>query len=413
MKKYRNSIAISLVSLLTLSVFYVSLAFSSSNLPDFYIKQTNGDSTFIDNLTLKADYNVNGFYEEITITKKGAKYRSELPFFEQLDYWEKDEKTTEMKDLTKQYASFMRGKISDYQLYNDSKQIIYVDSNYKFSASRGIHDIGLKIDRLDKKTKGATSFEVKLPNQENNGYIDIYDVQLIMDELRVITEISSEEVYGPQMLHEYTFDLKKEKLIDDQSILKTEKQTDQYYMDLYSLEDINPSQARTHLIFQSNKIQLEEDGSEKPVSNTLYAYNYQTGVLDKLILPSDITKQFLQEDEASYSLGYDQQSLYAATINAENENENKTVDMIKYDLDKQKITKKQTIQLNSKKISEYSLSLYQNKMYLTYKGEERKPSLKVFDFEDGKSVFEGNVEVKNKDQKIDYEQFYIYPVNGL
>ena len=408
MKKYRNSVAILLVALLSLSIFYVSQAFSSSDLSDFYIKQTNGNSKFLDTLTLKGDYGLNGHYEEFTITKEGTKYLSELPFFQQLDYWEKDLTTAEIKDLTKKYASFMRGKRFDNQLYNDSTQIIYVDSNYDFSASSGIHDIRLKIDQLNKKTKETISFEAKLPNQGNGGYIDIYDVQLITNELRVITQSSSNNEYGPNMVHEYTFDLEKEKLIDDKSILITEKQTDQYYYELYSLTDLNPTQARSHFIFQSNKVHLEED-AEKSVSNDLYVYNYKTGVLDKLKLPNDLTKQLLQDNGSYYSLAYDENSLYAATI--KDENASKTVHMVKYNFENQKITKNHIIQLNSE-IYEQNITLYQDKLYLTYRGEEKKPYIKVFDFEDGKSIFEGTIEVKNNNQKIDYNEFYFYPLIG-
>ena len=61
MKKYRNSILILLVAVLSISVFYINQAFSSSTLPDFYVKQINGDAKILDTLSLEADYQVGGF----------------------------------------------------------------------------------------------------------------------------------------------------------------------------------------------------------------------------------------------------------------------------------------------------------------------------------------------------------------
>ena len=105
MKKYINSSLILLVVLLSLTVFYVSQATSSSNLPDFYLKQTHGDSKLLNTLALEAAYIDTDFAENFTTTKDGSYYMSETSFFKQVDYWQKTAKTAEMKNLRKQLAT--------------------------------------------------------------------------------------------------------------------------------------------------------------------------------------------------------------------------------------------------------------------------------------------------------------------
>lgn len=407
MKKYRNSILILLVTLLSISVFYINQAFSSSTLPDFYIKQTNGDAKILDTLALEADYQVGGFTETFNVTKEGSTYRSELPFFEQVDYGEKFIETEELKDLADQYSSFMRGKLNSTQLYNDTKQVIFVDSKYDFSTRHGMHNFSLKIDQLNKKTEDTTSFEVNLPNQEHSSYIEILDVQIFMNELLVMIRSNSND--GAEILHEYTINLKKEKLIDDNSILITEQSTDQQDIYIKSLTDTNPTQARTHFTFQIDKT-IHTDENSQTVSRDLYVYNYKTKKLDKLILPSDLTKQLLQEDDFSFNIAYDQTSLYASAI--KDENGKKIVAMVKYDFEDQKVTMDHKIQINSE-MTDHNIHVYQNKMILSYKGEEYKPYIKILDFEDGKSIFEGTIETKSNNQKIVYEDLYLYQVIGL
>lgn len=409
MKKYRNTIVILLVAVLSLSVFYVNQAFSSSDLPDLYIKQTNGDAKLLETITLEASYEDLTFTEDIEVTKEGSHYRSDLSFFEQLDYWEKRKDTTEMRDLTDQYSSFMRGKNSNTQLYNDTKQMIYVDSNYEFSSNQGMYNFRFKIDQLNKKTEETSTFEVKIPNQGSSNYIEILDIQIIMNELRVMTLSDSMDEDGINQLHEYTVDLKKQKLVDDNSILITEKQTPQKIFYITRLTDINPTQSNPYFLYQLEKTILDEDGENvQTVNRELYAYNYKTGRSEQVKLPDDLAKLLLQDD--AYYLAYDNRSLYTSTI--KEENENKAVNMVKYELENQKITNKYTIPLEPNTY-EHNMELYQNKMIITYRGELKQPSIKIYNFEDDKSIFDGTIEMKNKDSKVNYKDIHIYQVNGL
>ncbi len=409
MKKYRNSIVILLITVLSLSIFYVNQAFSSSNLPDFYIKQTNGDAKLLDTVTLEASYEDLTFTEDLKVTKEGSLYRSDLSFFEQMDYWSKRKETTELRDLTDRYPSFMRGKNSNIQLYNDTKQVIYVNFNYDFSSEHGMYNFRFKIDQLNTKTEDTNSFEVKLPNQGSASYIEILDTQIIMNELRVMTLSEGVDEYGRSQLHEYTIDLKKQKLVDDNSILITEKQTDRQSFYITGLTDINPAQSNPNFIFQLDKSISDEFGENIQTTNReLYAYNYKTGKSEQVKLPADLAKQLLQDD--AHYLAYDNRSLYTSTI--KEDNGNKAVNMVMYDLENQKIKNKYTIPLEPNTF-EHNMELYQNKMIITYRGEQKQPFIKIYNFEDDTSIFDGKIEMKNKDSKVNYKDIHIYQVNGL
>ena len=400
MKKYRNFILILSVVLLSLSVFYINLAYSTSKLPDFSLKQTNGDAKLLDTLELDAIYNSGDVEEYFTITNKGSHYQSELSYFGQLDYWEKKTETAEMSDLVEHYPSFMRGKRHNNQLYTDANQVIYVDSKFDFSTNGGMYNYRLKISQLDKKTEETNSFEVKLPHQENSNYIDILDVQILMGELRVMI-LSEDET---TKLHEYTINLEKEKVIDDQSVSETENQNEHY---LSRVMDINPTQNNINFVFRVDQYVSNDEGRQASNSDLL-AYNYKTGKLAKLKLPKEVTVQLIQDSE--YQLAYDTSSLYFA--NVKEENGSKTISMMKYDFENQKITKNHTIQMD-KEVLTFPINLYQNNLILTYRDESSKPAVKIINFDNGKSIFEGTVEVKDNNQKVNYDTVYIDRVNGL
>ena len=403
MKKYRNFILILSVVLLSLSGFYINLAYSTSNLPDFYLKQTNGDAKLLDTLELEAIYNSGDLEEYFTITNKGSHYKSELSFFGQLDYWEKKTETAEMNSLFERYPSFMRGKRNDTQLYHDAKQVIYVDSNFDFSINGGMYNYRLKISQLNKETEDTKSFELKLPHQENSNYIDILDVQILMGELRVMI-LSEDET---TKLHEYTINLEKEKVIADHTILQTDIHTEQQHYNIYRVTDINPTQNNTNFVFQVDKNISNAEGSQTAKID-LYAYNYETGKSDILKVPEKITKQLVQEGE--FQIAYDTSSLYFANI--KEENGNNTISMMKYDFEYQKITKNHTIQTEEESIA-FPFNLYQNNLILTYRDENSRPAVKIINFDNGESVFEGTVELKDTNQKVNYDNVYIDRVTGL
>ena len=408
MKKYINSSLILLVVLLSLTVFYVSQATSSSNLPDFHLKQTHGDSKLLDTLALEAAYMDTDYAEYFTTTKDGTHYRSETSFFEQVDYWQKTSKTIEMKSLRKQFPSFMRGKSTDTQLYHDTKQVIYVDITYDYSNNHGYYNFGLKINHLNKKTKDTQTFEVKIPNQENSGYIDVLDVQIIKDELRVVV-LSDDEA---QKINEYTISISKERLIDDTSIFTATNQSDKERYYFSRLMENEPTQTNAHFLFQIDQHTLINGGENSQTINIdFYSYTYKTGKLDKLKLPEDMIKQLL--DAGSYTIAYDSKSLYLSIFNND-ENRTTSIKMIKYNLQNQKITKNHTIKIDSDVIEgSHNIHLYQNNLFLIYTGEESKPEIKIFDFDSGKPVLEASLEVKDHKQKVDYKDISIHEVNGM
>ena len=403
MKKYRNFILILSVVLLSLSGFYINLAYSTSKLPDFYLKQTSGDAKLLDNLELETIYNKGDFETYFTITNKGSHYQSELSFFGALDYWEKKTETAEINNLINQYPSFMRGKRNDTQLYHDANQVIYVGIDYDFSSNGGLYNFRLKINQLDKKTKDTKSFEVKLPHQEDSNYIDILDVQFLMGEVRVMI-LSEDET---AKLHEYTINLKKEKIIADHTILQTDIHTEQQHYYIYRVTDINPTQNNTNFVFQVDKNISNAEGSQTAKID-LYAYNYETGKLDILKVPEEITKQLVQEGE--FQIAYDSSSLYY--VNLKEANGNQSISMLKYDFENQKITKNHTLQME-KEMSAFTINLYQNNLILTYRDENSKPAVKIVNFDNGESVFEGTVELKDTNQKVNYDNVYIDRVTGL
>ena len=66
-----------------------------------------------------------------------------------------------------------------------------------------------------------------------------------------------------------------------------------------------------------------------------------------------------------------------------------------------------------KEMSAFTINLYQNNLILTYRDENSKPAVKIVNFDNGESVFEGTVELKDTNQKVNYDNVYIDRVTGL
>src|SRR5699024_6240950 len=196
-------------------------------------------------------------------------YTNQLNYFErlnQLHYLPK------MEQLTKDYRSFMRGKNSTEQFYEDEETIAYVEP-YGHNLEGGI--VQLDISILDKVSDEEENFTVKVPLQESMHYVNITDVQLLNEKLYILTDY-----YGQSMEEEYyiyQIDVAERELEHNHSL------NDVIGNGFWIANDYNTIGKETHYVFRKHE-ETQSGGTE---NEAFLSYHIETGEINQIAPPDD------------------------------------------------------------------------------------------------------------------------------
>ena len=108
----------------------------------------------------------------------------------------------------------MRGKFYEGYFFEDDTQIIYAEVDYTNSYNGTLKDLRFSIDTLDKEQKQTNSYTIDVPKQKDIFQMEVFDVQYLYDEVRIIT---SNQQSNPNVteVREYTISLKKNQITDE------------------------------------------------------------------------------------------------------------------------------------------------------------------------------------------------------
>ena len=119
--------------------------------------------------------------------------------------------------LIKNHKSFMRGKeLSPSYYYEDENVLVYASFKGDFDPSPN-RDVDFDIEVLDKKTEETISFKSDVPFLEKYDWLNIEDVQVVHDELKLVVQgLGMKD--GTDDLRVYTFDMKEKLLVGNEPI---------------------------------------------------------------------------------------------------------------------------------------------------------------------------------------------------
>src|SRR5699024_2725749 len=125
---------------------------------------------------------------------------------------------------------------------------------------------------LDKRTNTTISFEHLVPNSGDFWYLHSLKVQVIDDQLKLITQHDMREDNRKE-IHLYTFDLTEKTLLNDEVILSTENEIDEY-TDMRTLGEDDPTSESVHLVLLKTDRKQDVDGFlEEVVNEELIIYD--------------------------------------------------------------------------------------------------------------------------------------------
>jgi len=405
MKKYWKFTATIAVIVFSIGAFYVNSALSAPQYPEFAIQTQSGDIEEIESLVLEGGYH-EGFVMSYTnthfkITSEGSEYRDGGSLIDQV----RGQPSPIIKDLQKKYRDFMRGKGQNIDLFfENDKSIAYADVKYNMSASPS-RDFKFDISIFNKDDGNTTSFNINVPDTSVAEYIYIEDVQLIGNELKLITHntIRKNESFFNEK-HIYTLDISAGTITSNEKILSIPQEQGNSYVDA-RLINTNPLQANENLVFLTTQSNFEEgtDGlRESSSSIELISYNLKTQEKETIVVPEslkDSQVSFL-DDSTIYFSKFSEQSLVVTPYSIENNQAGSEF----------------TIQLSDAISNEGPppiIIVKENKLYAVSSISDFKTnaSVAVINAKTGESLYEGEVVRKNIPKNTQEFELYIYEMS--
>lgn len=384
MQKYWKVISIAAVIVVVIGTFYMQSTLAANKLPQFKIETISGDEKEIASLLLGGLYSDPTIYrsEYIDLGVKGSTFARQQSLFERLDEYYPSSQSAK---LTGDHKGFMRDKHWSNLLFEDEQSIVHVDITYK-------QDIALRskiiVSILDKQTNKQTKFDYQ---PESNGWIDLLKIRVTNDQLQVITRnetiLEGHANYG---IHQYTFDLTKGQLLNDEVLVDNLSQgTDGGYVSIYTLNEINQSSESNKFVGVSSvaiPITDEYGGWVEEVNEqTLLIYDLDKGT------PIDIDINTLEKyGDLEF---YDHEHLYFKEINPEND-----IKIHAYHMEKREIVNTMTIPASGG-YSAPAIVADQGKIVLVdmYKDLQTKAYVTVFDVGKQEVVYQGEIVSENID----------------
>lgn len=317
MKRYWKLFIFLFVIVIAIGTFYIKAALATSNYPVYAIEKQSGDEKEIESMILFGSFYFGDYYddyqsEEVQLTLEDMAYFGEQSIFKRLTGSGLD---PQIKSLQKKYWSFTRGKITDkVNYFSNDDYLAYSNMANERSFTNGINQYGFQIAVLDKQTNKTISFDMKVPNAEAFAYVSTASVQMVGDELKVITR-NAIGAYDDVEFYLYTFDIAHKKLKSGEMLLKKAK-SNANNTTLHLLEEREIERSGANALFyevttkdipapaEDNESEDGEKYIEEEVENLkLHIYNLEAGELTTEELPKELYN-------GDYSPLYDGESIY-------------------------------------------------------------------------------------------------------
>lgn len=398
MKRYWKILMLSLVTVIVIGAFYINSSLASENIV-VGIEKVSGNEEEVENIMINGDFGGNNIHHSLLISKDETINLSNQSFIQQLT---RTSTVPAFNQLKEKYSHFMRGKkYLSNSLYADENFVVYVnvEGNGNGNVSKKMY---FEIEILDVKTDKTTSMELDVPNNDNYHWVEVMDVQLFNNEIKVIARGFRAE--GGEDLKAYTIDLDK-KAVSDETIYESPK-IENGWSDLRVVDEYYSVEPKKYLLFQvyahEEPVYEEavETGEPKIIADEIMVYNIETNQLKKLEI---------SPEERGY--GIDTYTLYNNTVYIPNPTLN-GIEVKQYNIENDSWGEKQLFKVeHDKGEHEPFIKLQNGKIYIISSVDGKYP-LVISDLNTGQSLYEGKLVVKNqKDQHEDYK-LYIYEINN-
>jgi hypothetical protein len=203
------------VTIIVIGTFYIQTSMAEEN-TKFEFEKISGNQNEVNNLSIYATYGIGNQLQSLQISSKGTTRFENLSLIQEFTM----NNNGPLHHLVREHKSFMRGKdLLGNNLYEDENILVYA-SMKRENAFDVINDypldINMDIEVLNKISDRTVSTELHIPKKENYGWMDVVDVQVFDDELKVFTRGFGTQ--GGNDLRVYSFKLDGLKLRNNERI---------------------------------------------------------------------------------------------------------------------------------------------------------------------------------------------------
>ena len=403
MKRYWKLMILSIITVIVIGTFYISAGSAEKTDLIIEFEVVNGNEEELKDLTFYGEYLVGNMYQPLQFTTEETINRNDISFIEQLS---PEYNAPIFKKLIKNHKRFMRGKeLSPSYYYEDENVLVYASFKGDFDPSPN-RDVDFDIEVLDKKTEETTSFKADVPFLEKYIWLNIDDVQVVHDELKLVVQGHGMKD-GTDDFRVYTFDMKEQLLVGNELIatadLKENARTDIRVMnELYST--IQPQKfyvihKDTYEIQDGNAVTYEDE--PKVIANEVLVYNVENNETKQLEIPNEMAQSI-------YRASILQSSMYTFTQS------DNTIEVNHYDFEKEEWAEKQIFHSEQAKTSDNEpfVQLMNGKIYII-SSTNNGYTLLIGDLNTGESLYEGKLQVKNQKEDPQRYRLYFNDINSL
>ena len=401
MKRYWKIILLCFVAAIAIGTFYIRSGFADQKNITIEFEKVSGNEDELNDLTILGDYSVGNIYHSLKIQKGETIDNTNQSFFEQLD---RTNVSPVFKGLVENYSGFFRSKHLDPGYFFENEELLaYAGLEGENDYVNTMSEITFDIDVLNKETKKTTSIEADVPGSNHYGWMDVRDVQVIDDEIKVFIQGFRKDEGNDLLV--YTFNINEQKLVSHETYFST-PEVESGWADISMVDDQNSiQQEKYHLIKMETYDDQNAkgmDGESTLVANEVLIYNIENNQSEKLTVPDEMLGM---NDSPTFTLLDSTIYMYNLTENG--------LEVNHYDIETEKWGEKWTFDLPNQKHDEDApyFEVLNGKIYIIT-AIDNGHTLSIADVKTGEPLYEGNLLVKNKkDQQKDYH-LYFHEIQG-
>lgn len=304
MKKFRSLLILCISIILVFSVYYGTTLNRVDSAAEIDIKYVSGNKKEIKDMLIFGQHMMI-HNSNFIVNSKGENLLNNKSYFEKLNsvyYYDNN-----IYNLYKNHRSFMRGKTDRNIFYEDNNEVISVMLNPKFYANR---KADFEVEVLNKESNSITRKEFSLDKAVLNNawyHLAVADIQKENDKILIMLEaFKDEKIRAQQMINktEYTlvtYDLKADKLVNEEVILSSTS-SEEKYSQMVRVEEVNfntPSQYFVRIDQKYKRVPQKDGGIlEEETSKDFVIYDYKNKKF--LESPANVSK-FYNANTVLYS----------------------------------------------------------------------------------------------------------------
>ncbi|BBH21207.1 hypothetical protein Back11_25520 [Paenibacillus baekrokdamisoli] len=386
MKRYWISIVLVALIIISMGTFYIQTL--TNPLPNFQLMKLEGDEKEASHVILLGSYNYST--GQVVIDENGSTYDSERPYLTKLSPHIIGRE--QIDKLVSDHRNFMRGKENIAGFYEDKQVLVYSDIRSTYHEILQNYSFGLKVWILDKENNQTKSFELDVPKSSDYLWVNVQDVQLVDNQLKIITQNNKRNKNDSNNrlsleLHICSIDLAEEKLVDDRIAGTDNKLGGSQELQFALVNDTNLIKPNERMVFQlrTNKIKVTSENSYESttVDNSFVSYDLRTGKEE--VIPFPLTEPSNKNNVDYFNTG---ERLIQTASSSEG------IHIQKYNLEGRRSEPEIVLSLKDLQADSISsMNVDTRNLYVLVKKQNAKRMI-IVDLGSGKVVYKGSVALK-------------------